>query len=97
MLLFAQTATGEVQGATSATQLPGIASQAIRIKAVVSNAGNVYIGTSTVTKPDGTTDVTTGWELAPGDETPWIFLKNLSELYYICDNATDDLVYFILR
>ena len=53
------------------------------IAAVASNVGKVYIGKAGVTKPDGTTDVTTGWELAPSAETIFIPVANLSELFYI--------------
>lgn len=93
---FEEIATGEIAGAAAATQMPNIACRAVSFKAVASNVGKVYIGKAGVTKPDGTTDVTTGWELAPSAETIFIPVANLSELFYICDNATDDLVYMAL-
>jgi hypothetical protein len=89
-------AVGERQGSATAAQMPSVACDYVRIKACVSNAGNVYIGGSGVTKPDGTTDTTTGFELAPGDDTGWLPASNLSLFYLICDNATDDVTYMAL-
>jgi hypothetical protein len=93
---YTSVATGEIAGNASATQLPTIACRMVRFKAVGSNAGNVYLGASGVTKVDGTTDTTTGFELAPGDDTGWIPIDNLNRLYRICDNAGDDLTYWVL-
>ena len=86
-------ATGEKSGSTSAAQLPDITAKCVNIKAVRGNSGNVYIGFAGVTVVDGTTDVTSGWELDAAEETGWIPVGNLNELYIICDNAGDDLVY----
>ena len=96
MRVFDQIATGEIAGNVAATQLPDIACQAVRFKAVIGNAGNVYLGAAAVTKVNGTADVTTGWELDAGEETDWIPVSNLSVLYLISDNAGDDLVYMAL-
>lgn len=89
-------ASGELAGATSATQMPSVACKMARFKAVSSNAGNVYIGISGVTKIDGTTDTTTGFELLPGDDTGWIPVDNINRYYRICDNAGDDLTYLTI-
>lgn len=90
--------TGEIEGSASAAQLPDISANLAKLKAQAGNSGNVYLGTSSsVTIADGTTDTTTGFELAGGDETPWLPLENLNELYLICDNAGDDLTYVILE
>lgn len=89
-------ACGEIAGAASATQMPTIACKMVRFKACISNTGNVYLGGASVTKPDGSTDVTTGLELLPGDDTGWLFTSNLNAFYRICDNATDDLTYLAL-
>ena len=88
--------TGELQGSTSAEVMPDIPCNMVRFKALNSNTGNVYIGGSEVTKPDGTTDTTSGFELAPGDDTGWITVSNLKRFYRICDNAGDDLTYLAL-
>lgn len=90
---FDAIATGELAGSLSAVQMPDIACAMVAFKAVGSNAGNVYIGASGVTTPDGATDETTGWELAAGEETPWLPVVNLNVFFRICDNAGDDLVY----
>ena len=86
--------TGERAGSATAVQLPSVRGSYVRIAAVASNAGNVYLGLIGVTKPDGTTDTTTGIELTPGD---WIEFKvtNLNEVYMICDNAGDDITYIV--
>lgn len=88
---------GELAGAVTATQLPDLDCGMAMFKAVASNDGNVYLGLSTVTVVDGTTDITTGFELTPGDATPWIPLQNLNVLYRICDNAGDDLTYIAVK
>ncbi len=63
-------AFGEIAGAVTETQMPNIACDKVKFRAVASNVGNVYLGVDDCTKPDGTTDTTTGWELLPGDESP---------------------------
>jgi hypothetical protein len=88
--------TGERQGSTSAVQLPNVAGSLVRIVARSDNAGSVYVGSSGVTKPDGTTDTTSGLELTAGQDTGWMPLTNLNVLYMICDNAGDDLTYMVL-
>ena len=84
---------GEIAGAGSATQMPDIAVKLVRFTAVSGNAGSVYIGGVGVTIPDGSTDTTSGLELEPGDATGWMPVPNLNILYYICDNAGDDITY----
>jgi len=89
-------ATGERQGSASAVQLPTVSCSLVRIKAVNSNAGNVYIGISGVTKPNGTTDTTTGLELDAGEDTGWLPTDNVNRFYIICDNAGDDITYMAM-
>lgn len=93
---FGTVKSGEIAGSATAAVLPTVACRMVMFKAVASNAGNVYLGAAGVTKVDGTTDVTTGWELDAGQETGWIPVDNLNRLYLICDNAGDDLVYLAL-
>lgn len=89
--------TGELQGSTSALQLPDIPCGMVYLTATPSNAGNVYIGgDSTVTVDNGTTDTTTGLLIAPG-QTRVFFVDNLNRLYRICNNAGDDLTYLVHR
>jgi hypothetical protein len=87
---------GEVAGSATAAQFPSIACSMVMINAEQSNAGNVYIGGAGVTKPNGTTDTTTGLELAPGQSSGWLPIDNLNRLYRICDNAGDDVTYLAL-
>ncbi len=94
---FTIIASGELQGSTTALQLPNIPCMAVLFKANTNNAGNVYLGSTGVTKSDGTTDITTGLQLTAGDTLPWLPIDNLNRLYRICDNATDGLTYFLLN
>jgi len=93
---FETVLSGELAGATTATQMPNIGCKLVKFKAVSTNPSMVYIGGSGVTKVDASTDATTGWELDAGEETPWFPVDNLSRFYRICDNAGDDLVYIAL-
>jgi len=89
--------TGERAGSATAVALPTLGCSLIWIKAVASNAGNVYIGSSTsATVVNGTTDVTSGIELTPGDMLGPLPLDNLNRLSIICDNAGDDITYLLL-
>lgn len=85
--------SGELQGNANATQGPNRACKYVCFTALKTNVGNVYIGGAGVTKPDGTTDTTSGLELTPGACSPWIPVTNLNLLYRICDNAGDDVTY----
>jgi hypothetical protein len=96
MRVFTTVVTGELQGSASALQLPDIPCQLVKFRAEATNAGKVYIGGAGVTIPDGTTDATSGWELAAGIESGWIPVNSLKAFYRICDNAGDDLVYMAL-
>jgi hypothetical protein len=90
-------ACGELAGSTTAAVCPDIVTAGlVYIKAASDNTGKVYIGGAGVTKADGTTDVTTGYPLAASEQLT-LNIDNLSRLYRICDNATDDLLYFITR
>ena len=96
MEIYNSIATGELQGSASALQLPDINCRMVMFKALGSNAGDVYLGISGVTVVNGTTDTTSGWELAAGEQTQWIPVTNLNILYRICDNTGDDLVYMAI-
>lgn len=89
-------ASGEIQGSATALICPTVACIMVRFKALISNAGNVYLGVALVTKADGTTDTTTGLELCPGDDTGWISIDNVNRFYRISDNAGDDLSYLAI-
>lgn len=86
--------TGELAGSATAVQMPDIACRYVKFKAEASNAGKVYIGTSSsASVANGSTDTTTGYELSAGEETPIMFVTNLNKFWRICDNAGDDLTY----
>lgn len=85
--------TGELAGSATAVQMPDIPCRMVLFKAAGDNAGNVYIGAAGVTAGDGSTDATTGLQLAAGQFSPWLPVHNLNLLYRICDNAGDDLTY----
>lgn len=89
--------TGEVQGGTTSKQLPDIPCSLVNIKAQSGNATNVYIGPSTVVAPDGTTDQISGFELDAGQETGWMAIGNLNQLWMVTDANGDDITYIILR
>lgn len=90
------TATGELAGATSATQGPSVTAKFVRFKARSDNTGSVYLGISGVTAPNGTTDTTSGLELIASEDTGWIPATNVSNFYRICTAAEDDLTYWVL-
>lgn len=85
--------SGELAGSTTAVQMPNRECSMVKFKAQNDNAGNVYIGVSGVTLPDGTTDTTTGFMLDAGQESGWLPCDNLNDFFRICDNAGDDLTY----
>lgn len=96
MRVFDHVKSGELAGSATAVQMPDKSCQAVKFKAEASNVGKVYIGGAGVTVPDGTTDATSGMELAAGAETGWIPVSNLNAFFRICDNAGDDLEYIAL-
>lgn len=89
--------SGEIQGGTTAFQLPDVPATLVKFKALAGNSGNIYLGGSGVTASDGATDTTSGFELAPGDDSGWWPISNLNLLYGICSNNGDDLSYIVLR
>ena len=84
--------TGEVNLTGSAAQLPDVPCQYGVIKANASNTGVVYLGGSGVTVADGTTDTTSGFPLAAGEQmiAP---VSNLNILYGIAATTGDDISY----
>ena len=92
-------ATGEVDGNTSAEQMPSVEGKLVRFKAADDNTGSVFIGTSTnMTVKDGTTDTTTGFQLTAGQDTGWVPVQaNLNEYWHRESNATDDFTYWVLN
>ena len=93
---FTQVKSGEIQGGTTVAQMPDVPCSKVMFRALASNSGNVYIGGVGVTKPDGVTDETSGFELDAEQETEWLEIPNLNLLYIITDNNGDDLSYIAL-
>lgn len=87
---------GEVQGGTTAAQMPDVPCSRVNIKALTGNSTNVYLGTVGVTVPDGVTDTTSGFTLDAGQETGWLDISNLNMLYMITDANGDDVSYIAL-
>jgi hypothetical protein len=87
--------SGELAGSATAVQCPDVPCRLVYLKAVSSNAGSVFLGGAGVTVADGTTDITTGLELAAG-EVVILSIRNLNLLYRICANAGDDLTYLAM-
>lgn len=88
--------TGEFAPGTSSTVFPTVACSWARLKARAANIGKVYFGPTGVTKADGTTDTTTGFELSAGEDTGWMPVDNLNRFFGIGDNATDSVTYLVL-
>ena len=88
--------SGEIQGGTTAAQLPSITCGLVKFKALNDNAGNVYIGGANVTVAGTETNTTAGFQLDAGEETGWIPVSNLNQFWMITDNNADDLVYLAL-
>ncbi len=86
---------GEVSGSVTAKVMPTVVGSVVIIKAIGSNAGNVYVGGAGVTVVNGTTDTTSGIELDAGEGLT-LYITNLNQLYIICDNAGDDVSYLVL-
>jgi hypothetical protein len=76
--------------------MPDVSCNAVQFTALTDNTGNVYIGGEGVTVPNGVADETAGVPLSAGGQLQFIPCGNLQMFYYICDNATDDLVYLAL-
>lgn len=89
--------SGEFAPGVAAAQFPSIAGKLVRLKARLANTGSVWVGdASDVTVGNGTTDVTSGFQLSPGDDSGWIPIANLNVLYGIGDGASDSVTYMVL-
>lgn len=94
---YATVLTGELTGSVAAIQMPQVACKLVKFVAMPDNAGNVYIGGAGVTAANGVTDATTGLVLDAGQDSGWIPVADMNQLYRITDNAGDDLTYLVLR
>lgn len=87
--------SGELAGSVTTVRFPDISGSRCVIQGAPTNTGRVYIGGAGVTVPNGTGDTTSGIALAAGIMLPLV-IRNLNELYYICDGAGDEVLYFML-
>ncbi len=94
---FKTIVTGEVRGGTTAAQLPDVPCSRVIFKAPSDNATSIFLGVEGVTKPDGTTSTTAGFELDAGQETPVLNISNINQLWMITDVNGDDLTYIAFR
>ena len=95
--LYGNIYTGERAGSATAVQLADRSCEMVMFVAPNSNTGDVYIGTSGVTKAAGTTTTTAGYELQPGAQTPWIPVRNLNQFYIISDSTADDILWMAVE
>ena len=97
-IAFKTVLTGVVQGGTTAAQMPDIPCAMVKIKALRNNATNVYIGgSSSVTVAGTATNETMGYELDAGEETDWLPISNLNQLWMITEANADDICYIAFR
>jgi hypothetical protein len=98
MQSFNTIVSGEVQGGTTAAQMPDVPCALIKIKALSNNSGNVYLGADSSVSIAGTvTSTTMGYELDAGQETDWLPIDNLNKLWMITDANADDVCYIAFR
>src|SRR3990167_1674124 len=89
--------SGEVSGDTAIKQLPDVSCRLVMFVAPNTNTGDVYLGASTITIPNGATDATSGYQLKASAQTPWLPASNLNLFYIRCDASTDDILYMALE
>lgn len=88
-------ASGELICGLSATALPSHTGNVlVLIRSLSTNVGIVYVGASTVTAADASTDTTTGIELSSELYLP---LADSSDISLIGTDAADGVTYLILR
>lgn len=86
--------TGEIGVGATEVQGPDIECKMAMIVADPGNSGVVYVGLKTgVTVTDGTTDITSGIPRSAGQDTGWLFVGNLNELFFIASGAGQSVAY----
>ena len=76
---------GVVTGTVTATQLPSGTVKLIRFKANSDNEGSFFVGE---------TEHDLFYEMRARDDTGWIPITNMNELYHINLSGTSDLLYY---
>jgi len=93
---FKNVVSGEEANLVTGRQFSNVPCSWVNIKARATNAQNVYIGASDVTRTSGATNSTAGFELDAGQETGWMPVDNLNKFYIIGLNSNDSVVYLAL-
>ena len=81
--------SGQVTLTTSAQRLSDFGGLLVRIKALSTNAGSIFIGKAGVTTSNG-------FELQPGDDLGTVPFENLNQVYAVAANGGDKLSYLVL-
>lgn len=89
--------TGVVKTAATASQLADVPCRKVKFKTLSGNSNVVYIGNSGVTVPSGTPDATTGFPMAASQESDWIPVSNLNQIYVIGGTPNDWLYYMAVE
>jgi hypothetical protein len=89
--------TGEVAGATAATQMPAaLRFKCKRVVLLARNTNAIYVGfTSGVTQPNDTSDATTGIQVSPTDYLT-LDIQSTENMYYIAASTSAGFTICIL-
>jgi hypothetical protein len=93
-------ANGEISITTSSAAGPDIQAGDVWLSTPSTNSGKVYVGhvdSGSVTVKDGTTDTTSGVELAESVIFGPLKIANLKYLTFIGTDADDSVLYLITR
>jgi hypothetical protein len=95
MAIVGNMSTGEFTLSGSAQQLPDVTCERVTIKALSTNTHSMYVGGAGVTAANGTTDLTTGLELAKSEEIT-LEVPTMQQLWVI-GTAAEGLTYIAER
>jgi hypothetical protein len=87
---------GEVAGSATAVQLPDRKCKGIIFKNRAGTTTTFYIGGEGVTIPNNSTDITSGFALAPGESSPLLPCTNANVWFVIASAAADSISYLLL-
>lgn len=96
---YSSPSNGYVAVGTSDVQMPSLACSYLQVKALKSNTGTVYVGTSSgvASTITGSTNTTTGLELAAGDTTGWMPVSNANLFFLIASAASQGVTYAVMH
>lgn len=87
---FPHSGAGRISPGTSVYRGPSIPCEQVYFRAHPDNGGTVYFGGADVNS-------TSGMPLAAGEYSPWLPVQNIDQIYFIADNDTDYIQYFMVR